>query len=303
MLIFRRRISDLIHQVHGRNYHRQKKQNDPNYPSTKDEEDAKKIIEVQDKVMDDVAGEFCLDEADGKARCSISYCKKLFKNKEFLKKHIKAKHPELALEKMVRVAEPYMRERYEKEHILQRNLPNIAIETKDGVELRQFKDVFEPANAMLLMGSSFVPPGFIPPPPPFRRPSFDRQSFERRDRPHRDRRPLPPPPPRQTAPSSMVDESGHKRSIVSYADVDAPQVILLLFYVRAPQIKSVLQYTTDCITLRLWNSIMLIVIVLIPISTHYCIDLLLMKPVLYCSIASIVCVDATAHMCRPVQLS
>ena len=47
---------------------------------------------------------------DGKHRCLL--CTKLFKTVDFVKKHIRNKHPELVVDKIAKVGESYMWEQY-----------------------------------------------------------------------------------------------------------------------------------------------------------------------------------------------
>lgn len=58
---------------------------------------------------------------DGKHRCRL--CTKLFKAMDFVKKHIRNKHPELVVDKIAEVGESYMWEQYQKDE--QRPLPPI----------------------------------------------------------------------------------------------------------------------------------------------------------------------------------
>lgn len=58
---------------------------------------------------------------DGKHRCRL--CTKLFKAMDFVKKHIRNKHPELAVDKIAEVGETYMWEQYREDE--QRPMPPI----------------------------------------------------------------------------------------------------------------------------------------------------------------------------------
>mmetsp|Transcript_22792 Transcript_22792/g.33284 ORF Transcript_22792/g.33284 Transcript_22792/m.33284 type:complete len:1021 (-) Transcript_22792:386-3448(-) len=119
-------------------------------PRTVDEEDALAISRAQEKVMEQVTNENCNMQPDGKARCGLVWCNKLFKSKEFLSKHIKNKHPDVALERLVRVAEQYMSARFNAEDLVNRPLPPIDVETSAGLELHSVKDVYEDAQSRLV---------------------------------------------------------------------------------------------------------------------------------------------------------
>lgn len=51
-------------------------------------------------------------EKDDKVRCWFPHCNKLFKNLDFLKKHVALKHEAFATEIVLKNAEPFMRARY-----------------------------------------------------------------------------------------------------------------------------------------------------------------------------------------------
>ena len=179
------------------------------------------IMSICDQAMDEVANENCLIE-NNRVRCAATDCKKLFKGKEFLKKHILNKHIELALEHLVRISEPYMLARFESKDVTSRHLPSLRIEGRGGhVEEKSVRDVREIAinkgrvpqkqNPPLNRGEkrphnydSFEPKvaNFKPMPPPFQPP-----------------RPVIPPPP---IPPPIVEDS---RTLHSYKDVDAPVVV------------------------------------------------------------------------------
>lgn len=110
---------------------------------TADERDAKAISEAQNKVISEIAGQNCIDMGENsKVRCAVSECKKLFKGKEFLQKHIQNKHPELVFERLVRIAEPYMLTRYEAVDITARLLPPVEIEGReDRIEERSVREI------------------------------------------------------------------------------------------------------------------------------------------------------------------
>lgn len=115
---------------------------------------------------------------DDKVRCWFPYCNKLFKNSDFLKKHVTLKHDFFASEVMLRNAEPYMRSRYEAEDIANRPLPPIEVEVPGGLEKRSIRDILTKYAPPALM-----PPGpmLLPPAPSFGVPFQSRDSHRERD--------------------------------------------------------------------------------------------------------------------------
>jgi len=87
--------------------------------------------------------EMIKSEGEGKARCAVEWCNKLFKSSEFVRKHIRTKHTDLAAGRLMKAAEPFMKTRYESEELLYRPLPPLQCETATGVELKTVKDILE----------------------------------------------------------------------------------------------------------------------------------------------------------------
>lgn len=86
-------------------------------------------VGAEDRLLIETKQRFC------KARCCYPACNKLFKNIDFLKKHVKAKHVLFAAEPMLRVSEPHMRARYDALDVALRQLPPVDVE-KDGQVLQ-----------------------------------------------------------------------------------------------------------------------------------------------------------------------
>lgn len=215
---------------------------DPLLSSDRDEEDAKAIAKAQEKVFEDVTIENCVIQPDGKARCGLSWCNKLFKGQDFLMKHIKNKHIDLALVRLVRVAEQYMFARFMAEDISKRPLGPIEIETAGGLEQKTVKEVYESANARLNDTASH--------PPSFHRGgrSFggrgshprrdERRDFHRhKDRSDRrfsegDRPPRVEDQRRRESVPIVVEyipplaEDNNARKLQSYVDIDSPMVCI-----------------------------------------------------------------------------
>ena len=102
---------------------------DPSLPGNIDEEDAKQLESLQEKTMQALIAKHCKFEQDDKCRCCFSYCNKLFRQVQFLSKHLKMKHPEFGVEIFLQDAEPFMRKRYEAEDMSARPLPPVAVES------------------------------------------------------------------------------------------------------------------------------------------------------------------------------
>ena len=74
---------------------------------------------------------------------------------DFLKKHIRTKHIELASDRLNSVSIPYMRKRYESEDILTRPLPMVPLELSDGgFETRSVRDILERCHRLPRMSSA-----------------------------------------------------------------------------------------------------------------------------------------------------
>lgn len=86
-----------------------------------------------------------------KCRCCYAYCNKLFKNADFIGKHLRAKHPDFAADILVQDAEPFMRKRFEAEDMSARPLPPVEIESHGRLELKSVKEILDK---------------YTPPPPP-----------------------------------------------------------------------------------------------------------------------------------------
>eukprot|EP00590_Aulacoseira_subarctica_P005554 CAMPEP_0172422870 /NCGR_PEP_ID=MMETSP1064-20121228/8990_1 /TAXON_ID=202472 /ORGANISM="Aulacoseira subarctica , Strain CCAP 1002/5" /LENGTH=970 /DNA_ID=CAMNT_0013163953 /DNA_START=54 /DNA_END=2966 /DNA_ORIENTATION=+ len=65
-------------------------------------------------------------DADGRARCSFHFCKKLFKDKTFLNKHLLKKHPEYLAGEQAKCHDKYMMEAWEQDEM--RPVPRIVVD-------------------------------------------------------------------------------------------------------------------------------------------------------------------------------
>lgn len=203
----------------------------------------------------------CKEEKEGKCRCCYRYCNKLFKGIDFLRKHLKSKHPDFAEDDFVAISAPFMRTRFEADDISARPLPPVYVETKGRAEVKSVKEILEKvmvassSSAAAVAASSMMMP---PPPPPLpagmgRMGGFDQQQqgfrhhaggggrgggeFRKRGHDPRDQRAAGMHSsgrgggggfgPQSQAAGQYVEprsEDNHSRKIASYLDVDAPKV-------------------------------------------------------------------------------
>jgi hypothetical protein len=153
LIFFSRYIKDFILAARKRVSVLRKRQaaNDAEILLDPDEADAKAIAKAQEKVLESVTNENCAFQPDGKARCGLTWCNKLFKGQDFLMKHIRNKHIDLALVRLVRVSEQYMKSRFLAENICTRPVGPIEVEVVGGgLEQKSIKEVYESANARLV---------------------------------------------------------------------------------------------------------------------------------------------------------
>lgn len=72
---------------------------------------AKQVEELEDEALEPVYSAYA-SSVDGSEKQRCDLCKKLFKALPYVKKHIRNKHPELVMDKLAQVGEPFMWERY-----------------------------------------------------------------------------------------------------------------------------------------------------------------------------------------------
>jgi hypothetical protein len=220
-----RRINDFILAARKRVtlLRKRKFSNDPNLLTDVDEEDAKAIAKAQEKVLEQITVENCVVQSDGKARCGLTWCNKLFKGQDFLMKHIRNKHIDLALVRLVRVSEQFMFTRFMAEDICKRPLGPIEVETGGALEQKTVKEVYESAMARLGDVSTLSAAAVTP---RFERGSGPRYSgggsrggggYHRRDDPprrdfdHRDHRRLSDGADRRSARQDFDDDRRNRR--------------------------------------------------------------------------------------------
>jgi len=92
----------------------------------KTDELAKEIEQMEDKSKKTWMHDHGLLDADGRARCSFHFCRKLFKDKTFLHKHLLKKHPEYLVAEQAKCHDNFMMQAWETEEV--RPLPQILVD-------------------------------------------------------------------------------------------------------------------------------------------------------------------------------
>ncbi len=109
----------------------------------KDDFDASQKIDRQRLIAeDDFIRRHTKLEPEGKARCSISWCNKLFKDDSFLKKHIINKHSDIMEPALSWVSDEFVRARFNRCSFSELPMPKIPVETRTGIiEMRPQDEV------------------------------------------------------------------------------------------------------------------------------------------------------------------
>lgn len=94
--------------------------------STEIDNQAKEIQKDEDRTEDIWIKNHALIDNDGRARCSFHFCRKLFKDVTFLKKHLLKKHPEFLKAERAKCHDTYMMESWDKQE--QRPVPPILVD-------------------------------------------------------------------------------------------------------------------------------------------------------------------------------
>lgn len=139
-----KRIADILQELSDLVEKKRSRKKAETEELIQEEQDAQAISVAQNNEIDEVVEANCIPLGDnGKVRCAVSECKKLFKGKDFLKKHFQNKHLDMAMDRLVSVSEPYMKARFEGEDVVSRPLPRIEIEVRGRIEERSVKEVRE----------------------------------------------------------------------------------------------------------------------------------------------------------------
>ena len=96
---------------------------------------ASEIQTLEEKSKLDWIHNHSVIDNDGRARCSFHFCNKLFKDKNFLQKHLLKKHPEFLQAEMAKSHDSYMMDWWDKEE--KRPVPQVCIDCgpKFGIRL------------------------------------------------------------------------------------------------------------------------------------------------------------------------
>lgn len=115
----------------------------PNTAWALDEVDVRTISKRQEELYTRAIELECKRENEGKMRCCFESCAKLFKDINFLRKHLRAKHETFAFKALQNCSDPAMLARYEADALVDRPLPRVAIEAQGGVEYQSVKDILD----------------------------------------------------------------------------------------------------------------------------------------------------------------
>ncbi|MEL7342973.1 MAG: hypothetical protein AAGM67_20990, partial [Bacteroidota bacterium] len=88
--------------------------------------DARKLETTEKEVEPAWIADHTIIDEDGRARCSFHFCRKLFKDAMFLRKHLLKKHPEFLLAEIAKCHDPFMMKAWDmQEH---RPVPPILVD-------------------------------------------------------------------------------------------------------------------------------------------------------------------------------
>jgi hypothetical protein len=87
---------------------------------------ANEIESLEQKSKKEWINNHAVIDGDGRARCSFHFCNKLFKDKNFLQKHLLKKHPEFLQAEMAKSHDSYMMTWWDKEEV--RPVPQVCID-------------------------------------------------------------------------------------------------------------------------------------------------------------------------------
>jgi hypothetical protein len=94
--------------------------------SSEMDKQAEELLHAESQVEDVWINDHAFLDEDGRARCSFHFCRKLFKDYNFLKKHLLKKHPEFLRADMAKCHDSYMMEAWDREE--QRPVPPILVD-------------------------------------------------------------------------------------------------------------------------------------------------------------------------------
>lgn len=107
-----------------------------------EKEDAATLTAAEELVFTALVEKQCPKEGEeGKARCCFAACAKLFKNYDFLKKHLRTRHDLFGLTECLACSESYMKSRFNAQPLYLQPLPPIEVEGPQGIELKSYLDM------------------------------------------------------------------------------------------------------------------------------------------------------------------
>jgi hypothetical protein len=97
------------------------------------DEQAAEVEEAEERAKDEWVDDHCLADDDGRARCAFHFCKKLFRDDGFLRKHLLKKHVEFLRAAVAQAHDDYMMKAWDLEE--HRPVPPIMVDCGAGFGL------------------------------------------------------------------------------------------------------------------------------------------------------------------------
>ncbi|CAB9519926.1 Serrate RNA effector molecule homolog [Seminavis robusta] len=90
------------------------------------DEEAAELEQAEEEYLDKWLENHAIIDDDGRARCSFHFCHKLFKDKNFLRKHLQKKHKEFLRAEQAQLHDEYMMRAWDEED--QRPVPSVLVD-------------------------------------------------------------------------------------------------------------------------------------------------------------------------------
>jgi hypothetical protein len=196
-----------------------------NLISAEIDQQAHDIESQEEKAVNTWIEDHAAVDSDGRARCSFHFCRKLFKDVSFLKKHLIKKHSEFLKAEQAKCHDPYMMTMWDKQE--RRPVPPILVDCG-----RAFSTVCSP-----VLGAA-TPLAADPEPHLWKRQEERRQQEEENEQTrqeryqqnHRDDQ----PPPNLNGPLSEPRGNSHKPTFVDVDDMKVEKVEMAFDQIEIP---------------------------------------------------------------------